>query len=352
MSNLEEPGQTNTIAQVTGYTPTINTRLLPALTYPCLNKMAYLRKRRYSRRSYAKSARKPRSRSARPSRYTGRTRRYTRKRGMSTRKVLDITSRKKRDTALTFSNTAPSGAAQPIAIGNYYVNGSGAGGRSVYCPTARSLVQFGGGSGTVVQEAMRTATSCYYRGHSEKIRIQTSSGLPWIWRRICFRLRGPSVFAFPVSGETPTIPQFSSLETSNGYKRVYVNMLTNAMPNTIDNQDSILFKGAKGVDWNDLITAPVDTRRVDLAYDKTRRISSGNANGILREYKIWHPMNKTLVYADDENGEVEDSGLYSVGDKRGMGDYYIFDVFQPGTGGSSSDGLLCTTTSSTYWHEK
>jgi len=96
----------------------------------------------------------------------------------------------------------------------------------------------------------------------------------------------------------------------------------------------------------------VDTRRVDLKFDKVYRISSGNANGVFRERKLWHPMNKNLVYDDDESGAGENGGTFSVNDKRGMGDYFIVDIFQPGTGATATDYLQVTSATSLYWHEK
>jgi hypothetical protein len=114
----------------------------------------------------------------------------------------------------------------------------------------------------------------------------------------------------------------------------------------------LLYKGLAGKDWDDLIVAPVDTSRISVKFDKTWTIQSGNSNGVVRERKLWHPMNKNIVYDDDENGDVEQASYFSVDSKAGMGDYYVVDIIQPGTGATSSDLLQISTNSTLYWHEK
>lgn len=311
---------------------------------PYGRRATYGRKRKYARKPYRKTSVKRRS--------YGRTS-YRKRPTMTKKSILNTTSRKKRDTLLTVSNTTAAAATKPLAVGPLYVSGTG-NYFGVWAATGRDLVQYGGGSNTVVQESQRTSTVAYMRGLSEKIRIQTSSGVPWLWRRICFKYRGSSVpFNAAATSDTGQAqPYVAVTETSSGYGRLYLNQFINGMGNTLSAEQAILFKGRQGNDWQDLLTAPVDTRRVDLASDKTYKISSGNANGILREYKTWYPMNKNLVYDDDENGETEETSLWSVDDKRGMGDYYICDIIIAGTGATASDVLQLTSTTSLYWHEK
>lgn len=253
---------------------------------------------------------------------------------------------------LSFANTTSTGAQRALAVGGLTVNGVSQS-ISVWCPTARTLVQSGGTSATIVQEAMRTATTAYMVGLSEKLRIQSSSGLPWMWRRLCIRLRGlDGNFQVAASTDTPTSTYSPFLETSNGYQRVWLNETINAQSNTINQQLALIFKGTSGVDWNDVMIAPTDNRRVDVAFDHTWKLHSGNASGVFTEKNLWHPMRKSLVYADDEQGEIENSSAFSVTGKSGMGDYYIVDLVQPGLGGSATDVITISSTASLYWHEK
>ncbi|ASH99149.1 capsid protein [Giant panda associated gemycircularvirus] len=165
--------------------------------------MAYSRYRRKTRRTYRKSTRGARP-SARRSRYTVKTRRYTRKRPMSKRSVLNATSRKKRDTMLSYSNVT---AAAPSGGTTFSTNPSILVGNQQYilpwvC-TARDLSNASGGANIIINRSERTSTVCYMRGLAENIRIQTTNGMPWMWRRVCFTLKGDYLFNLSTSTAKP-----------------------------------------------------------------------------------------------------------------------------------------------------
>jgi hypothetical protein len=112
-------------------------------------------------------------------------------------------------------------------------------------------------------------------------------------------------------------------------------------------------RGGNGRDWNNFFTAPLDPTRISVQYDKTISIQSGNQAGRNVVYNRWHPMNKNLVYDDDENGqETEPSGNSTRG-KPGMGDYYVIDMFTSGTPISTeTSGMSFSPEATLYWHEK
>jgi hypothetical protein len=252
---------------------------------------------------------------------------------------------------LSWSNTSATGTVATAGSRPYTVNGSRTA-WSVYCPTARNITT-NSATNLLIDESDRTAHTCFMRGFSEHLKISTSTGLPWLWRRICFTLKPNTVFHNVLTADTtPTIPQFNYADTSLGMTRTFIDLSQNASDQTYIAQRAVLFKGSEGSDWTDQITAQVDTTRVTLKYDKTFRISSGNASGIYREYKLWHPMNKNLVYGDDENGAQETGTYFSTSSRAGMGDFFIVDIIQPGVGGTSTDLLQITPTSRLYWHEK
>lgn len=265
---------------------------------------------------------------------------------MSKRRILNISSTKKRNGMLSWSNSTPTAASRPIAQGPAYVNSTGA--FFVYCPTAQTL----DAQSTVANQASRTATTCYMKGLSEHVRIQTSSGVPWFHRRICFTQKGASPFNVTSQSDTPTQPFNPYADTSNGIERPLFNVSINNMNVTLAGMWALLFKGQNGKDWDDLILAPLDTSRLTIKFDKTWTMQSGNGNGIVRERKLWHPMSHNIVYDDDENGDIENPSYFSVDSKAGMGDYYIVDLIQPGTGATSTDFLQIGTNSTLYWHEK
>jgi len=254
---------------------------------------------------------------------------------------------------LTWSNTDSAGASRSVAAGPLYIQGNTYG-EVTWIATAQDLnTGTNGGTSSLLQEAQRTDRTCYMKGLSEHIRLQTSSGVPWFHRRICFTYKGPDPFQLNSSSDTPvqTFPSFY-LDTSAGMQRLWFNSTINAQPNTTNNRRAILFKGAEGVDWTDALTAPVDTSRVSIKFDKTWTYKSGNNNGIVREHKLWHPMNHNLVYGDDESGAGMSTSYVSVDSKPGMGDYYVWDYFTPGAGGTVNDLIRIESNSTLYWHEK
>jgi len=304
--------------------------------------------------AYRRYAAKRRSTSRRTNRKSRgyRIRRTSRKR--TTRKmpskkmILNLTSRKKRDTMHQFTNisaTSQQGSTTYTPNTAIITGGTNSSAPIIWCATARDNDPTGNSaSGNVFQDATRTSSNCFMRGLSETVQIQVSNGVPWLWRRICFTYKGINA-AMPALGSQ----FFLANESSDGWVRV-VNMVPN---NTYkDTLEGILFRGAANKDWLDAMTAPVDTGRVTLKYDKTRTIASGNEAGCIRKYKLWHGMNKSLVYDDDENGGGKTVSYYSVQDKAGMGDYLVVDYFKPRIGTAASDQLAFSCNSTLYWHER
>ena len=303
---------------------------------------------RYARR---RSTRRPRKR-APIKKYRKRTSYRRRKSGgMSRKRVLNIASRKKRNGMMSWTNTNSSGAGVTTAQGPTYVAANGnttvAPGFYIWSPTAMILIT-ANAANTIVDDMDRTSTVCYMRGLSEHIRYQTSTSVPWYWRRVCFTTKDP-LFG---SSASPTNPELPYVDTSNGIERLWLNLPVNGSNAWIAQIQGVLFKGSLGQDWNDPIIAPIDTSRVTLKYDKTRLLRSGNSNGIIGEAKLWHPMNSNLRYEDDETGASTTTKYMSVDSKIGMGNYFVVDIFNNGAGGTSSDVIRIDSNATMYWHEK
>lgn len=264
------------------------------------------------------------------------------------RSILNLTSRKKRDVMLQTSNTSSTGAAKAPAVGATVVNGS-TGGWFYWSPTARDLDTVAGQPNTVSQEASRTSTTCFARGLSERLDIQTSSSVPWKWRRICFWTKSKEFLA---SASGATFNYNGWLETSAGVSRAFINSFLNNNNSQQAVQSSILFAGTEGQDWTDIMVAKVDTRRVDLVSDKTTIINSGNDSGVFRKHYRWYGMNKNVVYDDDQIGDEQSTSAFSVTDKRGAGNFIILDIMRVHASGTGSDLLRFDAETTYYWHEK
>jgi hypothetical protein len=216
--------------------------------------------------------------------------------------------------------------------------------------TGREALDQNDSPGSLHNPTVRTSSKPYYVGLKENLRISTSSGIPWQWRRICFTYKG-----FDFLGDNQDLNPSNSMyyrETSNGYQRFW-NWPTNVQRAAIY---AILFKGAEAADWEvsrgGIITAPLDRTRINVKYDKTRMIKSGNADGTMRSYKLWHPMRQTLVYDEDEEGDAQNTTAMSTTGKPGMGDYYVVDIFVPLLGATTLDAVKIDSTSTLYWHER
>lgn len=259
-----------------------------------------------------------------------------------------MTARKKRNTMLTVSNTNSAGAFIPLSNTPAYFNGN-ATGRVLWMATAQTLRP----TATVSQTGVRTATSCYMVGLSEHLKLQTTTPAPWYHRRICFTFKADD-FQIVQPGDAPAIPFALYYETTTlGVERLMYNQTPGGgLGNTISANDGIVFKGVQGIDWNDVILAPVDSTRITVKFDKTWCLRSGNQNGNVWERKLYHPMKKSLVYDDDENGSTMVPSAFSVASKPGMGDFYVYDIFSPGVTGQASDQLVVYANSTLYWHEK
>jgi len=266
---------------------------------------------------------------------------------MSTKAILNKTSRKKRDTMLTVSNTSSTGAFQELKTGPLIIAGN-SNAAVLWLATARDFDR-DGGLNTITDLAARTSTTCYMRGLSETLRIQTNSPVPWIHRRICFTFKGDRLYQ-PYQGDTIGTPWQDT--QGPGMRRQWQNMSVTGANGIYAALITVLFRGVADVDWNDVMTAHIDTTRITLKYDKVRTYQSGNQNGFVRSVKHWHPMNKNLVYDDDESGQSHTTKYVSVDSKAGMGDYYVVDFFAPGGTRTAGDLLSVNSETSLYWHEK
>lgn len=263
---------------------------------------------------------------------------------MSVRKILNKTSQKKSDTMLTWTNIRPDSAPDDESYTPGSAKFSGDPGTfhiTVFCPTARGLEDFSGALGSKANRTIRTSTTVFARGYKESVQLATQSGRGWQWRRICFTMKGDALN----QGNSDPTTSGVFREISSGYQRLLKR-------DDSSRPQDLLFRGTQNVDWNDPLYASLDTRKILVKYDRLTHIRSGNADGVTRTYKLWHPMNKNIYYEDDETGNVMNSNPFSVENKQGMGDYYIVDIFKSNLGSSPSDTLDFDCNGTYFWHEK
>lgn len=220
--------------------------------------------------------------------------------------------------------------------------GTGAVYQFLWCPTARPGETSTGIDGSAIDKAVRTNTNCFMRGVKENVSLRTNSGVAWRWRRICFTMKGDTLNFGDNDPDTSNVAR----QTSSGMMRLVHQDLA-----TIDRVTQVVFRGQNQTDWVNHFIAPIDTRKISLKFDRTRVIQSNNDSGTVRYYKDWFPMNKNIYYDDQENGDQTFPSMFSVENKQGMGDYYIYDIIEP-QGGDSTDAIEFEPQARLYWHEK
>lgn len=296
-------------------------------------------RRRYARRSRRTYGRRT-LRSRRTTRVTRSRYRRTRPvRRMTTRRILNVSSTKKKDNMLVYTNVvAPRNQANTtysnaaaVLTGSY---------AEEYCfPWVASAREI---HTSTTDEVNRNTSSVYARGLKETIELVITSGRPWQWRRFAFYSKG----LMPQFGNAA--PFYSYLETSNGYSRI-VNEINGQNKN---NFYSFVFDGVRTVDWSDPMIAKTDSNRVSVCYDKTITLSPQTTSGAIQRFRRWHGVNKNIVYEDDENGVNMIPSAWSTAGRKGVGDLCIVDLFRPATGSAASDQLTFAPQATWYWHEK
>lgn len=265
---------------------------------------------------------------------------------MSTRSLLNKTSQKKRDNMLSFSNTTfddpfSTTYTQSGAVMRFPVGQTNPGSEFIFIwnATGRPGENSDGQRGSKLDTSLRTSESIYAKGLKERITLETNNAAPWEWRRICFTSKDDF-------GEAD--PDESALfrRTSNGMVR-----LVSAQSEATYLNDQ-LFEGARNADWLSAITAPVSTKHFAIKYDKTRVIRSTNNAGTIRNFKLWHPMEKNIVYEGEQEGETMTDSAVSVTGRAGMGNYYVIDIFRKHGQNDDQSTLTFTPEATFFWHEK
>lgn len=296
---------------------------------------------------------------------------------MSKRSILNTTSLKKRDLLLPVTNSTLDPQIPSQALPAILGSGRPTPPRTpayTYCipwiPTYRKPVL--NASSAAYKSSLTTGTP-YMKGLSENITISVTGGVPWQWRRICFTYKGNRLFQPFQSGSTSYEPlKFfrNSYEDETAIFRPMYDLAsyygesggpTTTNPEALQQLYLFLFQGnptqftdsVTSTDWINVMTAKTDNSEVNIKYDKTVNLASGNDEGIQRNYRRYHPMEKNLIYDSFESGNDTGYFPYSTGSKPGMGDYYVVDFFQARYGSDADAGnLIFDPRATIYWHEK
>jgi len=346
--------------------------------------MAYSRAKSHSLRGSSRYGKKKRGGVRR--RFAVKKRTYRKKAStrLSKRRILDMTSIKKRDVLVPTTNATLDPLLPSEALPAILGSGRPTPPRTPaytyvlpWIPTYRQPTTVGN---TNTTKNNMTTGNPYYKGLSENITISVTGGIPWQWRRICFTYKGNSLvrtFEYPTGGTGSPNATFAPLsfykntfDSETGIFRPLYDIAsyygetggpTTSTPRALQVLYQTLFQGSTSqfrddvvnTDWINVMTAKTDNSEVNIKYDKTVTISSGNEEGVQRNYKRYHPMNKTVNYESFEFGNDTTYQPFSTSSKPGMGDYYVIDFFQARYGSDADSGnLIFDPRATMYWHEK
>lgn len=302
--------------------------------------MAYFRRSRYRKR------RTRRSRYGRRTRTTRRNYRYRNRARVTTRRIRTIAARKAKDTMTSLPFTqdtppAPMDPGAPVRItGNSFWG-------FVWNASGRQRGVSATGSEFLNRET-RLKQRCFFKGVAEDMNFLTNSDASWTHRRIVFLDRGETVRdAMPPNTAVVAIG-------SVGYVRplwAVLNVAGATEPGATAWADisDVLFDGQRNVDWSTYLTAKTDPQRVKTLYDRTTTIRSGNDRGLWKVKRFWHPVNRTIIYDDDEEAGNIVSRPWSSG-MGSCGDVIVVDMFGC-PDGTTDDELSIGTQARVYWHE-
>lgn len=197
-------------------------------------------------------------------------------------------------------------------------------------------------------KSLRIEARCFIKGFSDRVQIETNTSAVWQWRRI--------VFAETTHLLQDSFPSSTAdfYEATAGQMRPLWNIRSGIgdASTAWDELKRILFAGKFGNDWANPHTAKTDTGRVTVFYDRTMKLTGGNnGRGTWKFQKFWHPINKTLIYNDDEEGAPPKfSDPWSSNKKGSMGDLIVLDIFDCADG-AASDSANFGPEGTFYWHE-
>lgn len=231
----------------------------------------------------------------------------------------------------------------------------GIAGTTLWCPTHLM------GTNKVTSPHVRNTQDVYWKGFSEIFNITTDTSDPFKWRRIVFQLEGgPAATGLPENLYVARRADFDLEQPlagdtafpTNPFPIDYIFRYRRAMIPMNDTESGILFsglfQGQAGIDYTDFLTARVDNR-IKVLSDITRSITSGNDSGIMKTYKMYTPLNKTMRYADAESGTIDASNGYASMNSP-LNDVYVMDYYQQLN--NAPNTMVIRSQAKIFWHEK
>jgi hypothetical protein len=306
-----------TVATVPVTRPTF-TALVAADMY---RRWASGRRRAYRRRTVA-----PYRRRGRKVRWRPRVRRSYRRSVPARRfkrRVLAISQTKKSDKMLGATST---GTIQPITL----ATGFNSVAYNLWSPPTREY------DNQEVDPQDRNRSSIFFVGWKDVMYMEMTQAV--IWRRIVFWSYKRYEFAQSV------------LNSDGNYFRRWEPYLNDIHPEVTED----ILRGSDGIDYSERFSfdAQTDPKKIRVIYDRKRVFNPFANNPTVRNFKMWHPIRKKIVFDDPEEGDDMESNVWSVESPRSAGNVYVLDMFAHAVSQGPTAGPTTINAESTvYWRE-
>lgn len=312
---------------------------------------------RRRRRMFSRS----RARRGNGRRYSRAPRRRVYRRRRTRRSVLNVSTRKLKDTMPPVVITEGGFAGTPGVP--YRMTGQ-LEYTFAFCPSARDSHRTTATDFPVGQRGMyqRSLTDVYARGYKEIVSLASNSGANWLWRRLVVSLKNPIWKLFPSLTVQREIPLDS--DRASGQVRTMYNIGPTPEGETELAQDvyRIIFEGTLDLDWHNVFNAKPDKRFVRVRSDRTMRLRTTNDEAYLNNYQFWDGVNANMHYNEKESGsdikmdpdlESNENTLskFSAEGLSGAGDLWVFDFFSCGSK-DAADELRFQPNGTFFWHER
>ena len=222
---------------------------------------------------------------------------------------------------------------------------------TLWCATFRH--QF---TGNANPGQSREKNQVYWKGIKEKITVRTDTNAPVRWRRIVFEAPVlPDMTAVPTGSYVAytAMPDKGAIADDNDQGATYAYyraFKSQGEPQRAAIED-LIFRGRRGVDWTDHMAASVDTAQARVLYDKVIRFGSSADSGVIRNFNMWHPLEKNMSYIGDEFGAtMAQSNGFANAQRGTLGNVFIWDLFDWTPQGVGT--MLVNSDACCYWHER
>jgi len=287
--------------------------------------------------------------------------RYPRRRQASRRRILNVSTRKLKDTMPVVAVNSGGFAGAP---GVPYVMTGEKDWIFAFVPSARDSHLNNTSAFPIGQRGMyqRSLTDVYARGYKEFITMATNSGAHWLWRRLVVTMKTPLWKEFPLLTVQRQIP-IGEGRTSGQVRTLYdIGSTAGVETDLAKKVFAVIFEGTLDVDWHNVFNGKPDKRFVKVISDRTTSLKSTNDDAVLRNSKRWYPLNSNMHYNEkEEGGKIKDdpdvatlenqASKFAADGITGMGDVWIFDFFTCASR-VATDELRFQPNGTFYWHER